>query len=101
MVDGISFGIARGEILAVAGVQGNGQTELTEAILGLQDKVHGSIRLDGEELLGRSVKDVIDAGVGFVPGGPLARRADRHVLRGREPDPQPLRPAARSPRASA
>ena len=67
VVDGISFGIARGEILAVAGVQGNGQTELTEAILGLHDAGHGSIVLDGEELLGRSVKDVLNAGVGFVP----------------------------------
>lgn len=67
VVDNISFGIARGEILAIAGVQGNGQTELTEAILGLQDRVHGSVLLDGEELLGRSVKDVLKAGVGFVP----------------------------------
>lgn len=67
VVDGISFGIARGEILAVAGVQGNGQTELTEAILGLQERVHGSILLDGKELLGRSVKEVLQAGVGFVP----------------------------------
>jgi general nucleoside transport system ATP-binding protein len=67
VVDGISFSIARGEILAVAGVQGNGQTELTEAILGLQHRVHGSVLLDGEELLGRSVKEVLQAGVGFVP----------------------------------
>ncbi|MFC9771634.1 MULTISPECIES: ABC transporter ATP-binding protein [unclassified Pseudarthrobacter] len=67
VVDGLSFDIARGEILAVAGVQGNGQTELTEAILGLQDRVSGSITLDGKELLGRSVKDVLKAGVGFVP----------------------------------
>jgi ABC-type branched-subunit amino acid transport system ATPase component len=68
-VDGISFDIARGEILAVAGIQGNGQTELTEAILGLQDRVHGSILLDGDELLGRGVKDVLNAGVGIVPAG--------------------------------
>ncbi|WP_104172760.1 ABC transporter ATP-binding protein [Arthrobacter sp. Y81] len=67
VVDGISFDIARGEILAVAGVQGNGQTELTEAILGLQGRCHGSILLDGEELLGHSVKEVLNAGVGFVP----------------------------------
>lgn len=67
VVDDISFGIARGEILAVAGVQGNGQTELTEAILGLQDRVRGSVLLDGEELVGRSVKEVLNAGVGFVP----------------------------------
>ena len=66
-VDGVSFSIRTGEILAVAGVQGNGQTELTEAILGLEEHVKGSIRLNGEQLLGRSVRHILDAGVGFVP----------------------------------
>src|SRR5204862_204877 len=55
------------EVLAVAGVQGNGQTELTEALLGLQTHVTGSIKLDGHELVGRSVRKILDAGVGFVP----------------------------------
>jgi len=67
LVDEASFEVRGGEILAIAGVQGNGQTELTEAIIGLQDQVRGSIRLDGEELLGRSVREILDAGVGFVP----------------------------------
>ncbi|GAB2754679.1 ABC transporter ATP-binding protein [Sinomonas soli] len=67
IVDRVSFDIAQGEILAVAGVQGNGQTELTEAILGLHRHVTGSVTLDGRELLGRSVKQVLEAGVGFVP----------------------------------
>lgn len=66
-VDDVSFDVARGEIVAVAGVQGNGQTELTEVILGLQQPVAGSIELDGTELIGKSVKDVLLAGVGFVP----------------------------------
>ncbi|VXB02480.1 ABC transporter ATP-binding protein [Citricoccus sp. K5] len=66
LVDRVSFGIRQGEILAVAGVQGNGQTELTEAIMGLQ-KAQGSIRLDGEEILGRTTRQVIRAGVGYVP----------------------------------
>jgi len=66
-VDDLSFTIKRGEVLAVAGVQGNGQTELTEALLGLQDHVTGSIQLDGRELVGRSVRKILDAGVGFVP----------------------------------
>lgn len=66
-VDDVSFTIRRGEILAVAGVQGNGQTELSEAILGLQDHVRGTIRLDGHELVGRSVRQVLAAGVGFIP----------------------------------
>ncbi|WP_250445768.1 ABC transporter ATP-binding protein [Actinotalea sp. C106] len=67
VVDGISFDVASGEILAVAGVQGNGQTELTEAILGLQAHVRGSIELRGTQLVGRTVDQVLEAGVGFVP----------------------------------
>jgi simple sugar transport system ATP-binding protein len=67
VVNDVSFAVRRGEVLAVAGVQGNGQTELTEAIVGLQERVEGSIVLDGVELTGSSVKKVLDAGVGFVP----------------------------------
>ena len=66
-LDDVSFTIRKGEILAVAGVQGNGQTELSEALLGLHDGVRGSARLDGHELVGRSVRQVLAAGVGFVP----------------------------------
>ena len=67
VVNDVSFAVQPGEVLAIAGVQGNGQTELTEAIIGLQQNVIGSIRLDGVELLGKNVKQVIDEGVGFVP----------------------------------
>ncbi|KGM13352.1 ABC transporter ATP-binding protein [Cellulomonas bogoriensis] len=67
VVDGVSFDVASGEVLAVAGVQGNGQTELTEAVLGLQPQVRGSIRLRGTELVGLDVRSTLHAGVGFVP----------------------------------
>ncbi|MEV1129922.1 ABC transporter ATP-binding protein [Agromyces sp. NPDC049794] len=67
VVNDVSFTVRRGEILAVAGVQGNGQTELTEALLGLQPRVQGSITLDGQQLSGAGVRDILDAGVGFVP----------------------------------
>jgi ABC-type uncharacterized transport system ATPase subunit len=67
VVDSVSFDVRAGEILAIAGVQGNGQTELTEAILGLQPHVTGSITLDGKNLRGESVRKVLDSGVGFVP----------------------------------
>jgi ABC-type uncharacterized transport system ATPase subunit len=67
VVNDVSFEVRRGEILAVAGVQGNGQTELTEALVGLQPRVRGSMRLDGNELNGDSVRSILDAGVGFVP----------------------------------
>jgi general nucleoside transport system ATP-binding protein len=67
VVDHIDFEVRAGEILAVAGVQGNGQTELTEAIMGLQQRVTGDIRLDGTNLQGLSVRKILDAGVGFIP----------------------------------
>jgi ABC-type uncharacterized transport system ATPase subunit len=67
VVDDVSFAVRRGEILAIAGVQGNGQTELTEALLGLQDDVRGTVTLDGRLLNGLSVRQVLGAGVGFVP----------------------------------
>jgi general nucleoside transport system ATP-binding protein len=67
VVDHIDFQVHAGEILAVAGVQGNGQTELTEAIMGLQQRVTGQILLDGTNLQGLSVRKVLDAGVGFIP----------------------------------
>ncbi len=67
VVNNVSFEVRAGEILAIAGVQGNGQTELTEAIIGLQPRISGEISLNGEEIQGRSVRKVLDAGVGFVP----------------------------------
>ncbi|WP_029290474.1 ABC transporter ATP-binding protein [Cellulomonas sp. HZM] len=67
VVDDVSFEVRAGEILAVAGVQGNGQSELVEALLGLETPLRGSVRLGGEELVGLSVRQVLDKGVGFVP----------------------------------
>jgi simple sugar transport system ATP-binding protein len=67
VVNDVSFTVRRGEILAVAGVQGNGQTELTEALLGLAHNVQGSAVLDGTELVGQSVRNILESGVGFVP----------------------------------
>jgi simple sugar transport system ATP-binding protein len=67
VVDDVSFDVRPGEVLAVAGVQGNGQTELVEAIVGLAPRVTGSITLDGVELVGKSVRGILDEGVGFVP----------------------------------
>ncbi len=66
VVNNVSFEVREGEVLAIAGVQGNGQTELVEAILGLQPRVTGSIRLDGKSIRG-SVRKTLDAGVGFIP----------------------------------
>jgi general nucleoside transport system ATP-binding protein len=56
-----------GEIVCIAGVQGNGQTELAEALLGATPVSGGSVRLDGKPLTGLSPRETIDAGLGFVP----------------------------------
>ena len=67
VVKNVSFEVRGGEVLVLAGVQGNGQTELTEALLGLQPHVTGTIELDGKSLRNRNVRKILDAGVGFVP----------------------------------
>jgi len=66
-VEDVTFDVHEGEILAIAGVQGNGQTELTEAIFGLQPQVTGDIRLDGKSIRGINVARVLHAGAGLVP----------------------------------
>ncbi len=66
-VDGVDLTVRAGEVLGIAGVQGNGQTELVEAIMGLRPVRAGDVRLAGEALVGRSTRDVLDAGVGYVP----------------------------------
>ena len=66
-VDDVSLEVRAGEILAVAGVQGNGQTELAEALLGLTPIAAGKISLDGQDLTGRSTRHRLDAGIGYVP----------------------------------
>ena len=67
LVKNVSFEIRAGEVLAVAGVQGNGQTELAEAIVGLQEHVTGSIFLDGKNLTESTVRSALHAGIAFVP----------------------------------
>lgn len=67
LLNSVSFDVHEGEILGVAGVQGNGQTELTEALLGLQENVSGHAVLNGTDLVGISTKRILDEGVGFVP----------------------------------
>ena len=66
-VDGVSFDLHGGEILGVAGVSGNGQRELTEAIAGLRDAIGGTVIVDGVELTGHSSAEMREAGLAYVP----------------------------------
>jgi simple sugar transport system ATP-binding protein len=67
VVDDVSFEVHAGEVLAIAGVQGNGQTELAEALVGLRTPSAGSIHLGTMDITHSSVRQVIDAGVGYIP----------------------------------
>ena len=66
-VDDLDLEVHGGEIVCIAGVQGNGQTELAEALLGVTPVLKGSIELDGKRLTGLTPRETIDAGLGFVP----------------------------------
>lgn len=67
MLKGINLEIRQGEIMGIAGVDGNGQTELIEAITGLRKTTGGSIKLNGKELTGKSPKDMIESGISHIP----------------------------------
>lgn len=67
VVDDVSFEVRAGEVLAIAGVQGNGQTELAEALVGLRVPTAGTILLGSVDITHSSVREVIDAGVGYIP----------------------------------
>lgn len=70
-VENLDLEIAGGEILGIAGVSGNGQEELAEAICGLRAAAEGEIRLKGTAILGKDADEIIGYGVGYIP-------SDRH-----------------------
>ena len=67
VVDGVSLQVQAGEILGVAGVQGNGQTELAEALTGLRQVVAGQISILGVDTTHANPRQVIEAGTSHVP----------------------------------
>jgi len=66
-VNGMSFQVRAGEILGVAGVQGNGQTELCEALMGLRPATAGRVTLDGRNLTRATPAQRLEAGIAYVP----------------------------------
>jgi len=67
VVNGVSLDIHAGEIVALAGVQGNGQTELAEAIAGMRPVESGTITLRGRDITNLTPREILDAGLGHVP----------------------------------
>ena len=68
-LDGVNFDLFGGEILGVAGIAGSGQKELCETIAGLQTAEKGRIFFEGENILGKTPRDIIKLGIrmGFIP----------------------------------
>ncbi|MFE7572557.1 ABC transporter ATP-binding protein [Streptomyces sp. NPDC057539] len=67
VLDGITFTIHRGEILGIAGVEGNGQTELIEALMGLRDPDGGVITLDSADISHAPTRKRREDGIGYIP----------------------------------
>lgn len=67
VLDNVNLEVRKGEIVAVAGVQGNGQTELAEVILGLSTPEQGRVLLEGQDLAKQSVSKRLGKGLGFIP----------------------------------
>jgi simple sugar transport system ATP-binding protein len=63
----VSFDVRAGEIVGIAGVDGNGQTELIDAIAGLRKSKAGTIIIGDEDVTGDSCKECLDAGLGHIP----------------------------------
>ena len=66
-VNGVSFEVRKGEVLGIAGVQGNGQTELVYVLTGLIQPVSGEIRITGEPLHHTSPRTILERGVAHIP----------------------------------
>ncbi|HET7089592.1 MAG TPA: ABC transporter ATP-binding protein [Anaerolineae bacterium] len=66
-VDGVSFEVRTGEVLGVAGVQGNGQTELVEALTGLRAPLEGTVRILGHDTTHATPRRITELGVAHVP----------------------------------
>lgn len=66
-VDHLNLTVHAGEIVGIAGVDGNGQTELIEAITGLIKSESGSIRLNGKEIRNLTPRQITETGVGHIP----------------------------------
>ena len=66
-VRGVSFEVREGEILGLAGVDGNGQTELIEVVSGLRRPTRGRILVGGKDVTGARARDLLDSGLGHIP----------------------------------
>ena len=73
VVRGVSFAVRGGEIVGIAGVDGNGQTELIEALTGLRRPAGGRVLIEGRDVTRIGARERLDAGLGHIPEDRLRR----------------------------
>ncbi len=66
-VNGLNLSVKAGEIVGIAGIDGNGQSEFIEAITGLRKAESGSVKLNGKELINQTPRKITESGVGHIP----------------------------------
>jgi ABC-type uncharacterized transport system ATPase subunit len=93
-LNGVDLEVRAGEILGVAGVEGNGQRELAETLIGLRKPTSGTVELEGKDITGRHVADIRNVGVCYIPedrhdqGLVLSMTLWENSVLGRQDDPE-------------
>jgi simple sugar transport system ATP-binding protein len=67
IIDDVSFSIFAGEVVGIAGIEGNGQKELTEVITGMRSYADGSVKINGKDIKNKSVREIRESGVAHIP----------------------------------
>jgi general nucleoside transport system ATP-binding protein len=106
ILDGVDLAVRAGEIVGIAGIEGNGQTELVEVLTGLRDADAGEVWLDGRDVTGLGARATARGRRVARPGGPQRARPGAAVLgglerRARRPAPRAVRRSARHARPGA
>ena len=79
LLNGLTFNVYAGEVLGVAGVEGNGQTELAEVLSGLRSATTGEITVNGQSIIGANARTVRQAGVAHIPEDRLTNGVAREA----------------------
>ncbi|NLL71612.1 MAG: ABC transporter ATP-binding protein [Epulopiscium sp.] len=67
VIDGISFDIRKGEVVGIAGVEGNGQSELSDVLCGMDTFSSGEVKINNQDIAGKTVHEIRKMGLAYIP----------------------------------